>query len=182
MLFQELGKMKRITIMSSIVMIAIGLIMIMIPVRFMSPLIYVMGYALLIGSVAEILAYFESKKALINYIYLTGAIAAGLLGMYVLIIRSDVLVLMRLVFGLWLVADGFYNLYSAVTYARRAGNKVWRTLTVLSLIDITQGVILLICPWWYTPAQLKPVIGIMLLISSVISIIRVVTTWPIRNE
>ncbi len=182
MLFQELGKMKRTTIMSSIVMIAIGLIMIMIPVRYMSPLISVMGYALLVGSVAEILAYLESKKALINYIYLTGAIAAGLLGMYVLIIRSDVLVLMRLLFGVWLLADGIYNLYSAVTYARRAGSKVWGTLTVLSLIDITQGVILMICPWWYTPAQLKPVIGIMLLISSVISIIRVVLTWPIRNE
>ncbi len=181
MLFQELGRMKRNTIMSSIIMIAIGLIMIMIPVRYMGSLISVMGYALLIGAVAIILDYLESKKVLINYIYLTGGIAAGLIGIYVLLVRSDILLLMRLLFGLWLFADGLYTLYSAVTFARRAGSKVWGTLTILSAIDLTEGVLLLLSPWWYTPAELKPVIGCLLLVSSVISIIRVALTWPIKN-
>ncbi len=181
MLFEELGKMKRDRIMSSIVMIAVGLIMIMIPVNYIGPLVSVMGYALLIGSAALILDYFESKKALMNYIYLTGAIAIGLVGMYVLVVRSDILLLLRLLFGLWLSVDGVYSLYSAVTFARRAGSKVWGTLLLLSLIETAEGVILLLSPWWYTPAEIKPVIGIMLLASSVISIIRVMLTWPIKN-
>ncbi len=181
MLFQELGKMKRDRIMTSIVMIAIGLIMIMSPVRYMAPLVSVMGYALLIGCTAMILDYFESKKALVNYIYLTGAIAAGLLGLYVLLIRSDILLLLRLLFGLWFLADGLYAYYNAVTFARRAGSKVWGTLTLLALIELVEGVILLISPWWYTPAEIKPVIGIMLLVSSVISIIRLILTWPIKG-
>ena len=39
MLFQELGKMKRTWIMRSIIMIAIGIVMIMCPVRYMGLLI-----------------------------------------------------------------------------------------------------------------------------------------------
>ncbi len=181
MLFQELERMKRDRIMTSIVMIAIGLIMIMSPVRYMGQLVSIIGYALLIGCTAMILDYLESKKALMNYIYLTGAIAVGLLGMYVLLIRSDILLLLRLLFGLWFLADGMYAFYSAVTYARRAGSKVWSTLTFLALIESAEGVILLIGPWWETPAEIKPVIGIMLLVSSVISIIRLVLTWPIKS-
>ncbi len=181
MLFQELGKIKRDRIMSSIVMIAFGLIMIMIPVRYVGPLVSVLGYALQVIAVVMILAFLDSKKALMNYIYLTGGIAAGLIGLYVLVIRSDILFLMRLLFGLWLFGDGLYALYSAVTYARRAGSKIWGTLLLLSLIELANGVVLLICPWWDTPAELKPVIGIMFLVSSVISIIRLVLTWPIKG-
>ncbi len=181
MLFQEIGRMKRSAIMSSIVMIAIALIMIMSPVRYMGPLISIMGYALLVLSVVMILDYLESKRALINYIYLTAGIAVGLIGLYVLLIRSDLLLLMRLLFGLWLLAEGIYTLNNAVTYARRAGSKVWGTLTLLAVIELVLGVVLLFGPWWDETAELKTAIGIMLLVSSVISIIRLVLTWPIKN-
>ena len=43
------------------------------------------------------------------------------------------------------------------------------------------GLVVLINPWWETPVKLKTAIGVMLLFSSVVSIIRVVITWPFKS-
>ena len=181
MLFQELGKMKRSWIMTSIIMIAIGVVMIMCPVRYMGMLVSALGYVLLVAATVIILNFLSSKKVLINYIALTGALFVGLLGLFVLVHRRDILQILSLVFGLVLVIEGLSDLYNAFMYARRAGRTAWWVLAVLSALTIIFGLILLINPWWDTPAALKQVIGGMMLFSSVVSIIRVVLTWPFKR-
>ena len=91
MLFQELGKMKRTWIMTSLILIAIGLVMIMCPVPYMGMLISALGYVLLVGATVMGLNFLSSKKALINYVVLTGGLFAGLLGLFVLVHRRDIL-------------------------------------------------------------------------------------------
>lgn len=182
MLFQELGKMKRSWIMTSLIMIAIGVVMIMCPVSYMGMLVSILGYVLLIGASTTILDFLSSKKVLINYIYLTGGLITGLLGLYVLLMRNEVLLILKLIFGLMLVVGGINDLRTAFTYARRAGSGVWKALVALSLVSIVFGVILLINPWWDTTEALKMVVGVMMLLSSVISIVRVILTWPFKNE
>ena len=44
------------------------------------------------------------------------------------------------------------------------------------------GLIVLVNPWWSEPLLLFDVIGGMLLFSSVVSIIRLVYIWPIKDE
>ena len=181
MLFQELGKMKRSWIMTSIIMIAIGVVMIMCPVRYMGMLVSALGYVLLVAATVMILNFLSSKKVLINYIALTGALFVGLLGLFVLVHRRDILQILSLVFGLVLVIEGLSDLYNAFMYARRAGRTAWWVLAVLSGLTVIFGLTLLINPWWDTPAALKQVIGGMMLFSSVASIISVILTWPFRN-
>ena len=181
MLFQELGKMKRSWIMTSIIMIAIGVVMIMCPVRYMGMLVSALGYVLLVAATVIILNFLSSKKVLINYIALTGALFVGLLGLFVLVHRRDILQILSLVFGLVLVIEGLSDLYNAFMYARRAGRTAWWVLAVLSGLTVIFGLTLLINPWWDTPAALKQVIGGMMLFSSVVSIIRVVLTWPFKR-
>ncbi len=181
MLFQELGKMKRSWIMTSIIMIAIGVVMIMCPVRYMGMLVSALGYVLLVAATVMILNFLSSKKVLINYIALTGALFVGLLGLFVLVHRRDILQILSLVFGLVLVIEGLSDLYNAFMYARRAGRTAWWVLAVLSGLTVIFGLTLLINPWWDTPAALKQVIGGMMLFSSVVSIIRVVLTWPFKR-
>ena len=181
MLFQELGKVKRTWIMTSIIMIAIGVVMIMCPVRYMGMLVSALGYILLVAATVMGLDFLSSKKVLVNYVGLTGGICVGLLGMFVLIERREVLPILSLLFGLILVVEGLSDLFNAFMYARRAGRAAWWILAVLSLLTIVFGLILLVNPWWDSPAVLKKVIGGMMLFSSVVSIIRVILTWPFKS-
>ena len=181
MLFQELGKMKRTWIMRSIILIAIGIIMIMCPVRYMGLLISALGYVLLVWATTIGLDFLSGKKVLINYIYLTGGVVVGLLGLFVLVERRDILPMMSLLFGLILIAEGLYSLFNAFIYARRAGRTAWWVLAILSVLTIIFGVLLLINLWWNSTVSLKIAIGEMMLFSSVVNIIRVILTWPFRN-
>ena len=48
MLFEELGKIKRSSIMTSIIMVAVGVLMIMCPRQYVSALVAALGYIMLI--------------------------------------------------------------------------------------------------------------------------------------
>ena len=181
MLFQELGKMKRTWIMSSIVLMVVGIGMLICPDRYMGLMVAALGYVLLVLATVFVLDFLASKKALINYVFVTIGLFVGLLGLFVEMRRSDVLPMLSLIFGLVLLIEGLYELFNACVYARRAGRTAWGVLALLSVLTVLFGVILLINPWWRTPAVLKAVIGVMMMFSSVVSIIRTVLTWPIKT-
>ena len=181
MLFQELGKMKRTWIMSSIVLMVVGIGMLICPDRYMGLMVAALGYVLLVLATVFVLDFLSSKKALINYVFVTIGLFVGLLGLFVEMRRSDVLPMLSLIFGLVLLIEGLYELFNAFVYARRAGRTAWGVLALLSVLTVLFGVILLINPWWRTPAVLKAVIGVMMMFSSVVTIIRTVLTWPIKT-
>ena len=181
MLFQELGKMKRTWIMTSLILIAAGIAMMLCPVRYMGMMISALGYVLLVWAVVMGLNYLSSKKTLMNYVTLTCALFVGLLGAFVLVHRKDVLPILGLLFGLFLVFEGLSDLFNAFVYARRAGQAAWWILAVLSVLTMAFGVILLTNPWWDTPSALKQVIGGMMLFSSAVSIVRTIMTWPFKS-
>lgn len=181
MLFQELGKLKRSSIMSSIILAAVGIVMIMCPRQYVDALVSVLGFGMVIAAVVWVLDFMAGKKALINYICLTGALLVGLLGLAVLNL-DNVVRYVGVIFGLYLVGDGVIGISNAWVYARRSGQKSWRVLVVLSALMVVFGLIVLVNPWWHEPTLLFDVIGGMLLFSSVVSIIRLIYLWPIKGE
>lgn len=181
MLSQELGKVKRMWIMSSIIMIAVGIVMIMCPVSYMSMFISTLGYILLVMASITMLEFASSKKVLINYIYLTVGILAAILGLFVLLQSLELLPMLGFLFGVILVVEGINDFGNAYTYARRAGHAAWVTLAVLSVLTIIFGVFLLVNPWWHSTEVIKNVIGCMLLLTSVFGIIRIFIVWPFKN-
>ncbi len=181
MLFQELGKLKRTSIMNSIVFAAVGIVMIMCPRQYVDALVSVLGFGMVIAAVVWVLEFMAGRKALINYIYLTGALVVGLLGLAVLNL-DNVVRYVGVIFGLYLVGDGLFGISSAWVYARRSGQKSWRALVVLSALMVIFGLIVLVNPWWHEPTMLFDVIGGMLLFSSVVSIVRLIYLWPIKGE
>jgi uncharacterized membrane protein HdeD (DUF308 family) len=64
---------------------------------------------------------------------------------------------------------------------RRAGRKSWWVLIVLNALRVLCGLSVLVNPWWNEPTMLFDVIGGMLLFSSIVSIVRLFYTWPIRD-
>lgn len=181
MLFQELGKLKRTSIMTSIIWMAVGILMIMCPAAFVNSLVGVLGYGLVIFAAVMVLEFIASKRVLMNYIYLTGALIMGLLGTAILV-REDVVRIIGLVFGLLLICDGGLSSLNTWFNVRHAGRKGWQSLLVLSGILVLMGLIVLINPWWSEPTKLFDVIGGMLLFSSVVSIVRLIYIWPIKAE
>ena len=182
MLFQELGKLQRSSIMTSIIMMAVGILMIMCPAQYVGALVSTLGYGILIFAAVMILDFISGKKVLMNYIYLTGALILALVGCAISVFESNVVRIIGLIFGLWLVADGIIGIVNTLMYVRRAGRQGWWVLVALSGLLILFGLIVLINPWWREPTALFDVIGGMLLFSSVVSIVRMIMIWPIKGE
>ena len=181
MLFEELSKIKRSSIMTSIILVAVGIVMILCPPQYVDSLVAVLGYGMVIFAGVMILNYITAKKSLVNCVKFAGALAILLLGIAVLVFDNIVL-LIGVVFGLVLVADGLITMVNTWMYARRARLKSWWVLVLLSLLLIAGGVIILINPWWNEAIKLFDVIGVMLLFSSLVGIVRLIIIWPIKDE
>ena len=181
MLFQELSKIKRSSIMTSIVLVAVGIVMIMCPAQYVDSLVSVLGYGMVIFAAVMMLNFISAKKSLINYIKFAGALVMMLLGISVLVFDNIVLII-GIVFGLILIGDGILTIINTVLYVRRAQRKGWWFLVLLSVLMIAAGLVILINPWWNEPTKLFDVIGGMLLFSSRVSIVRLIIIWPIKDE
>ena len=181
MLFQELGKLKRSSIMTSIILVAVGILMIICPKQYVNALVSTLGYGMLIFAAVMLLDFISGRKTLMSYVSFTGALILGLLGIARVAFETDVVKVIGLIFGLVLVGDGIVGIVNAWMYARRAGRKGWWVLIVLNVLMILCGLIVLINPWWNEPTMLFDVIGGMLLFSSIVSIVRLFYLWPIRE-
>ncbi len=182
MILQELDKLKRISIMMSIVLIAMGFMMILCPETYVPSLVSTLGYALLIISVVLILFFIDSKKTLLDYIIFTGALVLGLMGMAVLVFNDNMVRVIGVLFGAVQIFFGLIDMIHILTFIRRAKRKGWWVLVLLALLSIFFGVVVLINPWWNAPGILFDVIGIMLLFSSVVDIVYMIMIWPIKPE
>ena len=181
MLFQELSKIKRSSIMTSIILVAVGIVMIMCPAQYVDSLVSVLGYGMVIFAAVMMLNFISAKKSLINYIKFAGALVMMLLGISVLVFDNIVLII-GIVFGLILIGDGILTIINTVLYVRRAQRKGWWFLVLLSVLMILAGLVILVNPWWNEPTKLFDVIGGMLLFSSLVSIVRLIIIWPIKDE
>ena len=182
MLFQEIGKLKRSSIMTSIILVAVGVLMIICPRQYVNALVSTLGCGVLILAGVWALDFISSRKTLMSYVHLTGALILALLGIAIVVFETDLVKVIGLVFGLVLVGDGIVGIVNAWMYARRAGRKGWWVLIVLNVLMILCGLIVLVNPWWNEPTMLFDVIGGMLLFSSIVSIVRLFYLWPIRDE
>ena len=181
MLLEELSKIKRSSIMTSIILAAIGIVMILCPPQYVGSLVAVLGYVLAILSGVMILNYITNKKSLINCVKFAGALIILLLGIAILVFEN-IMLFIGIVFGVVLVADGLITMINTWMYARRAKLKGWWLLVLFSLLLIAGGVIILVNPWWNETLKLFDVIGMMLLFSSLVGIVRLIIIWPIKDE
>ena len=181
MLFEELSKIKRSSIMTSMMLAAVGIVMILCPAQYVDSLVAVLGYGMIILAGVMMLNYISAKKSLINCAKFAGGLILLLLGIAVLVFDNIVL-LIGIVFGLVLVADGVITLVNTWMYARRAKLKGWWLLVLLSLLLIAGGLVILINPWWNETLKLFNVIGAMLLFSALVGIVRLIIIWPIKDE
>ena len=181
MLFQELGKLKRSSIMTSIVLMAMGIVMVICPDRYTGAVVSALGCVMLLCAIVMILDFIASRKVLIHYVYLTIALIMGILGGSVLIFIDHIVGIVGTLFGCMLIADGVVGVFMTLMYVRRSQRKGWWILIVLDALLLLFGLVILVNPWWDSPAALFDVIGGVLLFSSVVSMVRLILVWPIKG-
>ncbi len=182
MLFESLDKLKRNSIMSAILLIALGIIILICPENYIGSMTLMFGYTLVIIAIVMILNFFSGKKSLMEYLKFSGALILGIVGICVLVFRGDVLRVLAWLFGFLLILDGGRTMIHSFTYARRSRRKGWWVLTILSLLLVAAGVIIFANPWWDTPNMLMKVIGCAVMFSAIVSSIRLIWTWPLKNS
>ncbi len=182
MLFQTVDNLKRQSIMISIVLMAVGIVMIICPERYELTLTSVLGYVLVITATVWVLEFIASNKTLIRYIYFTLALIMDIAGMCVLFYRHDILRVLGWLFGVILILDGAYGIFNAMTYARRSGRVGWQILVILCSLLVVMGILLILNLWWDSTHKLFLAIGVMLLISSAVDACKLIWIWPQRTE
>lgn len=182
MLFESLDMLRRNSIMSAILLIALGAVIMICPKEYIGSLTLVFGYSLIVIAIVLMLNFFSGKKSLMEYLKFTGALALGIVGVCVLVFRGDIMRVLAWLFGFLLILDGVRTMIHSFTYARRSKRKAWWVLTILSLLLIAAGVILFVNRWWDTPDMLMKVIGCAIFFSAIVSSVRLFWTWPLKKE
>ena len=182
MLFESLDKIKRNSIMSSILLVALGSIILLCPETYIGLLTLVFGYTMAVIAIIMILNFFSSKKSLMDYLKFIGALIIGIVGLAVLVYKDDIIRVLAGLFGFLLILDGIRTLIHSFIYARRSERKGWWVLTILSILLMLAGIVLFINPLGDTPGKLAKIIGGTVLFSSLVSAIRLIWTWPLRNS
>ena len=182
MLFDSLDKIKTNSIFSAILMTALGVVILILPEEYIPSLIFAAGNALVIIALFLMMDFFSSKKTLIDYLLFILALVMMILGMAVLVFKNDFMVALSRLFGILLVLDGARTCFHAYTYARRSERKGWQILFVLSILMILAGIGLFINPWLNTPYSLMKGIGSAFFFSAIVSALRLIWTWPLRNK
>ena len=186
MIFEALDKIRRNAIFSAILLLAAGLVIMIIPLEFVPTLILGLGYGLVIIGLVMGLGFLGSKKSIMDYIKFVAALAIAIGGVAVLIMRDNTMPVFAWVFGVLLFLDGARTMIHSFTYARRSHRKAWWVLAILSIILLALGVILFITPWFNplfsTPDHLMKAIGGTVLFAAIVSVFRLIWTWPVRKE
>ncbi|MDO5131992.1 MAG: DUF308 domain-containing protein [Eubacteriales bacterium] len=182
MLFEVLDKLKQQTIISSILMMMLGLLMLIVPEKNDWALVNILGYVIIIIGAVMVWDFIAGDKHLSSCILFIFALLLILLGIFILVSGDDILKVLSVLFGILLMIDGLHSGLHAWMYARRAGRKWWGLLIVLSVLLFGAGIIILNNPWWHTAHSFVKVIGAVILFAAATGIVRLILVWPIRKE
>ena len=181
MLFDSLDKIKRNSIFSAILLMALGGVMMLCPENYIDSFILGAGYLLVVVALVMMLDFFVSKKTLIDYAWFVAGLVLLILGGCVLVFSEDIMMVLARLFGVLLVIDGARTIFHAFAYARRSERKGWWVLVILSVLLIIAGIGVFMNPFFHTPLGLMKGIGGTVLFSAIVSALRLIWTWPLRN-
>lgn len=182
MLFEVLDKLKQQTIISTVIMMILGLLMLIIPAEYDVSLVNILGYLIIIFGAVMVWDFIACEKKLIDHIFFIVALLLLLLGIFILVSGDNILKALSVIFGILLMVDGLHSGLHAWMYARRSGKKWWGILLLLSVLLFAAGIVILNNPWWTTAHSFVKVIGGVILFAAAAGVVRLILVWPIRKN
>lgn len=182
MLFKGLDRLKRSSLMMTIVLMFVGIMLLILPEGYIPFLSHALGFALLVLFMLSIFFFLSSRKALIHYIYLSIGLLAGLFGVALLSFDGLLVSVMGWLVGTIPILLGAYGLFHALLYARRSGRRGWWVLILLSAALMCFGGMVFLNPWMYSTHAVMQVIGGTLLFSAFATALSLIWIWPIHKS
>ena len=182
MLFEGLSRVKRASLMSSIVLMAVGIFLVMWPGDQIALLMEMVGILMLITAIILFFYHLGSKKSMMDYVLFTFSLILGIVGVAIITFKIETIYILSWIFGIIITLDGIHGLVHTLVFARRSHSKSWGILLPLAILLVIIGLTIIIHPWWNTPQELKQVIGWMIVAASLIGFLRMRWVWPIRDE
>lgn len=165
--------MKRIkwhTLLLSLVYLALGVFLMLAPGTTLSVVCYLVGGAVLLCGVVQLVRYFRQKGAVW---YAPVTLSSGILCCAVggfLALRSDIVIsILPVVFGLFVVFDSVSRIQNALQL-RRCGYRSWTTFLLLGLLSVALGALMIANPF-ATMETLVVAIGVILTLEGALNLI-----------
>ena len=135
------------TMLLSIAYIIIGLLLLVMPQTSLLWICYAFGAVVLVTGIVCLIQYARIRGTGFTapFMLVGGVITAGL-GVFTLAKPQVVASFLPVVFGIFILVDGFSRIGTAVDLAKRKGQKWWMLL-LLSIVSIGLGVLLVLHPF-----------------------------------
>ena len=187
MLFDAIAKIKRQSIIMSILLMGLGIVLLVCPEEYVSALIMLSGYIMIIYAMEQTLEYIGGNGSLMQSISFIIAVLIGLIGLAVLVFHENILNVLSWIFGVLLLLEGGNDLHYAFTFARRSGREGWSILVIFAWILIAAGVGLVAGEMYVshaafqTPVYLMRLIGVALLAAALIGAFKILWIKPSKD-
>ena len=155
-------KMGKVYLSVSLLYVILGIFMLAAQDVFIDVAFYILGGALALFGLVEIISYFAKSD---SFIGLTGGIIALVLGLYMLFNNKNITNFLFFIFGLILLADNAAGL-KTVFELRRAKVKLWWLSLLFTLLFMAAGIFILFNPSWMAKAIIY-VVGIMFILNGI---------------
>ena len=188
MLLDALSKLKRQSILIAILLMCLGIVLLVCPEEYVSSLIMIAGYIMIIYSLEQTLEFLSRSNSLMNCITFVIAIFVGLVGLAVLVFHENILNVHSWIFGLVLILEGGHGIFYSYTFARRSGRSGWSILAILNTVLVVAGILLIVGEILFNhvdafgnPVFLMKLIGCAVLFSALVSALKIVWISPAKN-
>ena len=187
MLLDALSRIKRHSILIAVLMVALGTIMLICPEEYITTMVVLFGYIMIIYAIEQTLEFISSNNTVRDIISFIIALIVGMVGLSVLLFHEDVLSTLSWIFGLLLILDGLSSVYYGFTFARRSRRKGWLMFVILAFMLVAFGALLIVGEINFregvfnTPMYLMKMIGSAVLFSAIVNALRLIWIWPVND-
>lgn len=142
-----LRHIKTGTFLLSIVYLILGLMLLVMPETSLLWICYAFGAVVLLTGVVCLVQYARLHgKGFAAPFLLVGGVITGALGIFTLLRPQTVASILPIVFGIFILVDGFNRIASGVELAKQKGHKWW-VLVLLGVLSLALGFLLIWRPF-----------------------------------
>ena len=168
-------KLKWNLILMSVLYLALGIFLLMVPGTALNVVCYALGAVVLACAVVQLVRYFAVERGIFQsqLTLISGLVCLGL-GAF-LIIRSDIVVrILPIVFGLFVIFDSLGRIQNTLEL-RRCNYDSWKGFLLLAVLSIVLGVVMILNPFG-TMETLVMAIGVILIIEGALNLLSALYT------
>ena len=168
-------KLKWNLILMSLLYLALGIFLLMVPGTALNVVCYALGGVVLACAAVQLVRYFVVERGVFqSQLTLISGLVCLALGAF-LIIRSDVVVrVLPIVFGLFVIFDSLGRIQNALEL-RRCEYSSWKVFLLLAVLSVVLGIVMVVDPFG-TMETLVMAIGLILILEGALNLLSALYT------